>query len=195
MSRPESSGANPETPLAVTPDANVPGLGASMSADQALPSTVGVAAGARLDLRDIHLPEQPGLWPPAPGWWLLALLLIVAMIMAGARGLRLWRRLRRRRAILAELEQLQTDREPGPALAAAVSTMLKRVALSRYPRVEVAPLSGEDWLRFLDRTGGGGRFAEGPGRALADAPYAPATAGVDVGGLLAAARDWVRRNC
>ena len=26
----------------------------------------------QLDLRDIHLPEAIGWWPPAIGWWLLA---------------------------------------------------------------------------------------------------------------------------
>ncbi|HAU18090.1 MAG TPA: DUF4381 domain-containing protein, partial [Marinobacter adhaerens] len=30
-------------------------------------------------LRDIHLPETGGLWPPAPGWWVLAILLIAVL--------------------------------------------------------------------------------------------------------------------
>jgi len=188
-----SDAASGSAPSAATaPD--VSWMDAGGAQDQAPAPNVVAGPGASLELRDIHLPAPPGFWPPAPGWWLLALVLIAALVASGERGLRQWRRARRRRAILAELEQLQTERESGPALAAAVSAMLKRVALSRYPRVEVAPLSGEEWLRFLDQTGGGGRFGDGPGRALADAPYAPDTAGVDVAGLLAAARDWIRRN-
>ena len=33
-------------------------------------------------LRDIHLPEAVGWWPPAPGWWILALVLILATAFA-----------------------------------------------------------------------------------------------------------------
>ncbi|MBL4774031.1 MAG: DUF4381 domain-containing protein [Alcanivoracaceae bacterium] len=29
-----------------------------------------------LDLRDIHLPADPSMWPLAPGWWLLIIISI-----------------------------------------------------------------------------------------------------------------------
>jgi hypothetical protein len=106
--------------------------------------------------------------------------------------------LRRRQRILAELDRLQQAGLQGPTLIAAVSALLKRVALSRYPRTEVAALTGADWLAFLDRSGGNGGFAKGPGRALADGAYAPAGPGHDQGferqALLGVVRDWLRRN-
>ena len=43
-------------------------------------------------LRDIHLPEPIGWWPPAPGWWLLALVFLSALIYVA-----LWWRQRRAR--------------------------------------------------------------------------------------------------
>jgi hypothetical protein len=150
--------------------------------------------GATLDLRDIHLPAAPGFWPPAPGWWLLASLLLGALVLAGRAGLRRWLRARRRQAILAELDRLETEAQTAPALAAGVSALLKRVALSRCARAEVAALTGAAWLAFLDRTGGAGRFRDGPGAELAQAPYAPSDRAIDRAGLMAAARDWVRKN-
>lgn len=152
------------------------------------------AGGQPLALRDIQPPADPPWWPPAPGWWLLALLLLAGLAAAVATALRLWRRRRLRRRVYLELERLRGAHSGVPARAAAVSALLKRVALARYDRAAVAGLSGEAWLRFLDRTGGRGRFAEGPGRALADAPYRPEGDAVDLDGLIAVARDWVRRN-
>ncbi|KAA6184028.1 DUF4381 domain-containing protein [Thiohalocapsa marina] len=146
----------------------------------------------QLDLRDVHVPASAGLWPPAPGWWLLAILLPLVLGLLGRQGWRAWQRRRRRGRILAELDALAAL-EPGPDLAAGLSALLKRLALSRFPRQQVAALTGEAWLAFLDRTGGNGRFSAGPGRALALGPYAPA-AQCDAQALLALARDWIRSN-
>jgi len=146
----------------------------------------------QLDLRDIHAPGAPGAWPPAPGWWLLGALLLGGLALLGRRGWLLWRRTRRQRRILSELDGLR-DEACGPDFIVGVSTLLKRVALSRFPRLDVAALTGGDWLAFLDRTGGAGAFQRGAGRVLADGPYAPAP-DCDADALLALARDWLRRN-
>jgi hypothetical protein len=149
-------------------------------------------AGQDLPLRDIHAPAPPGVWPPAPGWWVLA---GVGLVLLGF-GLwwlyRRYRLARRRRRILDQLAGLP-GRATGALLAAEVSALLKRVALARYPRTEVASLTGTPWLELLDRTGGGGRFVQGPGRVLAEGPYAPAP-DFDADALLALAGDWIRRN-
>lgn len=151
-----------------------------------------MSPGEALDLRDIHLPPEPGLWPPASGWWLLALLVVTLL---GWLALRLRRYLLRRRLqqqVLAELAALTGNGDLAGA-AADVSALLKRVALARFPRQEVASLTGEPWLAFLDRTGGEGRFRFGPGRPLAEAPYAR-EGGLALSPLLALAREWVRHN-
>jgi len=159
----------------------------------ALPGAAPPQAPGELQLRDIHLPGAPGGWPPAPGWWLLGALVLAAAGGLALSGFRRWRRQRRRRRILAELNRLGAQ-QSGPGLVAGVAALLKRVALSRHRGIEVAALTGEAWLGFLDQTGGDGRFRDGPGRVLADGPYAPAADGLDEPALLALAREWLRRN-
>jgi len=147
-----------------------------------------------LELRDIHAPGIPGLWPPAPGWWLLGLLVLIVLFLLARQLLRLYRRYRRRRAAFAAL-RLAGQRLEGDVrdLAAELSVLLRRVALSRFPRREVAALSGDSWLQFLDETGGGGRFSEGPGRVLTSAPYQP-VAQLNPRELYELVRDWVHKN-
>jgi len=145
-------------------------------------------------LRDIHPPPPVPWWPPAPGWW--ALLGLAAVFAAGAFWA--WTRYRRgaparaARRELAGLRARRSGRDDGCAIAAELSTLLRRYALARFPRGEVAGLTGEAWLEFLDRTGGGGAFARGPGRALLSAPYRRAPE-QDTEPLLGLAERWIRR--
>ena len=145
--------------------------------------------GALEGLRDIHLPPPISWWPPAPGWWLAALAL--TLLLAGLWWW--WRSTRLRRAALRELRRLHDARKGEPAaFAAELSILLRRCALTRFPRGEVAGRVGEEWLRFLDRSGGGDTFTHGPGRGLLTAPYRPGEE-VDVEGLKGAAEQWLRR--
>lgn len=144
-----------------------------------------------LQLRDIHLPEPVGWWPPAPGWWLAPI--ILTLLMAGLVWLvRHWRRVTPIKLARQELDALAADPDASPAdKLRRLSILLRRVALTMYPRQEVAGLTGEDWLRWLDATLGAPRFSQGAGRLLAEAPYRPAPSG-DVDELLALSRDWLR---
>ena len=146
------------------------------------------------DLRDIHLPDPVSWWPPAPGWWLVAALALVLAAAGVWWARRAWARRRRWRRVSAALDAMLADYRrtgDGAALAAGISVLLKRVALAGWPRQEVAGLAGPAWLAFLDRTGGGGGFAGGAGRVLADAAYG-APAPVDGEALAALARRWIR---
>ncbi|MCC5886941.1 MAG: DUF4381 domain-containing protein [Gammaproteobacteria bacterium] len=144
-------------------------------------------------LRDIREPAAPGFWPLAPGWWLLAaLLLMIAMVLCW----RAWRRRQRQRPIRRALEELEAwrARAPGSAdteAASELAALLKRAALTRYPRHAVARLSGDAWLAFLDESGDTDRFSAGAGRALGDLRYAPEVV-FDADDLAVLARDWLQ---
>lgn len=152
---------------------------------------------ANIDLHDIIAAPPPEFWPPAPGWWILALLVLGAVTLLGWWLITVWRRRRLQARILGELASLSTDTPE--QLASQVSILLRRVALMCFTRPEVAPLSGEAWLAFLDRTGGNGEFVHGVGSVLATAPYAatPASDSNDQtnnDALITLARRWIKQN-
>jgi Domain of unknown function (DUF4381) len=150
-----------------------------------------------LQLRDIHLPGAPAFWPPAPGWWLVAAASIALLAWVSAVALRRYHIRRRRQRVLAALARLEAGlaSERTPESLARVSELLRRLALTRFPRQQVAALTGTAWLRFLDASGGNGRFAEGPGRLLAFGPYQRSLPPeLDTTGLAELVREWVNKN-
>jgi hypothetical protein len=150
-----------------------------------------------LQLRDIHLPGAPAFWPPAPGWWLLAAMLLALLVWLTLIALRRYRIRRQRRRVLSALASLehQLASEGTPDALAHMSVLLRRLALMRFPRQHVAALTGNAWLRFLDESGGDGQFTQGPGRLLATAPYQRALpSDLDAARLVALLREWVARN-
>jgi hypothetical protein len=151
---------------------------------------------ATLDLRDIHAAPPPAFWPPAPGWWVLAAVLLLVLAVLAGWGFRRYRAYRQKRHIMDEIDQLSHSysKENITDFVTGISTLLRRVALRRYARARVASLTGSDWLRFLDDTGGEGEFEQGVGRILEVGPYQPRTHDVPAEALLALVRCWVRKN-
>lgn len=148
-----------------------------------------------IPLRGLHLPESVGWWPLAPGWWLL---IAVAVFAAGIL-IRIWLRRRAhaaaRRKALRQLEASRSayaDHGNPVALGAEVSELLRRTMLAYAPRAEVAGLTGDEWLAWLDRDLDEPRFRHGAGRSLLDLPYRnpdSVAEDLDIDGMLAAVRE------
>jgi hypothetical protein len=124
----------------------------------------------------------------------LFLLLALAALLV-----RIWyRRGRLGRAARSALEQVFADhqRHGDPQrLLRELSVLLRRIALSYFPRTQVASLSGEAWLGFLDQALAGTAvpegFRRGPGRALAEGPFAPSADAVDAPTLERLCQAWL----
>lgn len=145
-------------------------------------------------LRDIHLPPPPELWPPAPGWWLLAVVAVVALGFALRFAFATWRRGRARRAAVRAIGALRDRHAAGESsrtLVGELATLVRRTAMIRHPRGLVAGLTGRDWLEFLDDDEH--HFTRGDGASLASAPYARGEP-VNFDALLAVCERWVRRH-
>jgi hypothetical protein len=128
----------------------------------------------QIPLRDLHLPEAVGWWPLAPGWYaIIAVLLVVCLYL-----LRLYLRRRARgaarRHALKELARLTTEFERhgnAVAFSSDMSELLRRTMLAYAPRSEVAGLTGDAWLAWLDRDFDQPRFQGETGRKLLELPY------------------------
>ncbi|MEX0976961.1 MAG: DUF4381 domain-containing protein [Woeseia sp.] len=148
----------------------------------------------QIPLRDLHLPEAIDWWPPAPGWWLLAALLMLALGYRLFRAWQAWQRNAARRAALAELPRVQQAWQAErnvTSLGTRLSELLRRAMIAYVPRHEVAGLTGGRWLEWLDRGLDDRPFSAGPGRVIADLPYrhpAATADDLDVDRLLDAVR-------
>lgn len=138
-------------------------------------------------LRPLHEPDAISWWPPAPGWWLLLLFLLLVLLLFWR-----WKRATLQRAALRELKMLTATINSSSQQAAAVNQLLKRYALVCWPASEVAALTGESWLKFLDRHGGNGAFSRGPGRDLLTLPYCDTNQQNEE--LITLAYRWIKTN-
>lgn len=106
-------------------------------------------------LRDIHLPDTGGFWPPAPGWWVLATLALIALVLLVVAMQRKRRRNRWRRLANRALEDLAQNAEATPAWFARLNTLLKQAARECHPDSHPEALSGNAWVDFLVDTAPG----------------------------------------
>jgi hypothetical protein len=146
-------------------------------------------------LRDIHLPAPPDLWPPAPGWWVLGVLVIALCVHGAYLGHKLWRRNAYRRQGLKELDSLFARSESSTTeLLADLNDLLKRVALSCSSRDDVAQLTGESWVAYLDSKIPGHEFTMGAGQVLIDGPYSETSHDINRSELQRVARLWIQTH-
>jgi hypothetical protein len=145
------------------------------------------------NLNDIILPAAVSWWPLAPGWYVLAALLLVVLLVWLYRSIRRYRFNRYRRQALIELNQLK-QLQPVAAVK-GLPELLKRTALAVFPRQQVASLSGKEWSDFLDGTYKGSAFSQGGGLLLEKISCTDAVvAEADSIGLFDDAEDWIRHH-
>ena len=147
-----------------------------------------------LPLRDLHLPETLGWWPLAPGWWVVIVAALAALLYLAWRWHKAWKFNAPRRHALRELARFEAEylehRNP-VTLGKQLSELLRRGMLAYAPRDEVAGLTGEAWLRWLDQDLSVPYFHTEGGRSLLTLPYRDPDSDfsdIDVGALLAAVR-------
>ena len=100
----------------------------------------------QLALADIQEPVLNTFWPPAPGWWLLALLLIVVL----AYGFRFfWKKWQKALPLRQAKAELRLIKEPHQS--AELNELLKRLVHCYSPRHPVLSAPVKQWQDFLQQ--------------------------------------------
>ncbi|GGY70180.1 hypothetical protein GCM10011613_13240 [Cellvibrio zantedeschiae] len=148
------------------------------SQDPLSPTTspqTGQAQDPLAQLQDIHLPAEIGIWPPAWGWWVTAILLIGILAATIFFVKRKKSRNAYRSLAIAELNNinLKYGAEQHSEYLQALSIILRRTALSGFGAGFNASLKGIEWLEWLDKQCPNTKhqFSQGVGTALLTGPY------------------------
>lgn len=154
-------------------------------------------------LADIHLPEPIGFWPPAPGWWILLIILCSLAYFVSKRLIASWRLRRSCSFAIRELDKcLNHYQEAVKSLPAdqtdaakldfvnELNSVLRRVALKHFPQEPLASLSGPDWIAFLRSHGNASLLDDKLASTLSQGRFAKQWE-VDDQGLYRMAHQWI----
>lgn len=150
---------------------------------------------ALAQLKDIHLPEAVGWWPPAPGWYGVMVVIFGLIVLITLLAYRRYLNAQAKKQALVLLKtyivQYEKDRNT-QLMSARVSELLKRVALVYFPRHQVASIHGQEWIDFLSKTGKKIDF-EPVKTMLLDLPFKPNDK-TNLDPLLIRAKLWIQQR-
>ena len=126
-------------------------------------------------LRDIHLPTEPSWWPPAIGWWILAVLFCLASYWLARKILRVWQDRAPIRAARAHYQQLhdalQRKNIDATTYCHRCNELLKRLLVHGLGYTHLSAEFDDRWLMALDASIGDQSFSQGAGKILGNARF------------------------
>jgi hypothetical protein len=138
------------------------------------------------NLHDFYQPPPPAWTPQTIGWYVVFAVIALLAMWIIIHSLRRWLANGYRREALRELALLQPEQ---------FSTLLKRTALSAWPRDKVASLSGEAWLNFLNESAENNSFHQTPGNRIEEIALRSQTlSSEDEQTLRKITAEWIRRH-
>lgn len=138
------------------------------------------------NLHDFYQPPQPAWIPQTAGWYVVFAIVGLLIVWAILHAIRGWHANRYRRESLRELANIAPDQ---------FSALLKRAALSAWPRSKVASLSGGAWLDFLNQTASMSSFHSAPGKSIEEISLRATVMSMeDEQALRQVVAEWIRRH-
>lgn len=102
-------------------------------------------------LKDLHGPAAISWWPPAPGWWIVGIIILVCIIMAVRQAFKWHKKNAWKRQAIKELEGLKRQylNKPSSQSLTEIICLLKRCASSAAQDRTVLALNSADWKTYL----------------------------------------------
>ena len=145
-----------------------------------------------LDLRDIHLPADPSMWPLAPGWWLLIVVFIIVAYFLVKKIVKIKKRKQLNNLIQQQLIIINTEyksHQNKHQLAVDVSQLLKRFVRHVLNDSHAVSLTGSAWIEYLNSKARSQVFNDF-NMALTQAQYTP-NIDFDVPSLMATVKNYI----
>ena len=147
-----------------------------------------------LPLRDIHLPDTVSWWPPAPGWWVLSIFALGAVMWLVYR-VRRGPVPRPRQDAAAALQRISEQfHRHGDVheLLSGLSVLLRRIGITYLSR-DRAGLTGVAWYQQLNTLVGKEVFTSRSIEILCQAPYRRDVTldSAELTGLIEQSRQWI----
>ena len=98
----------------------------------------------------ISEPVSHYFWPLTPAWHVVFIVLISGLAWQLLKKYQTWQANGYRREALKHLAALTVNHTDNAALIRPLALLIKTTALHVYPRQIIAPISGENWLGFLN---------------------------------------------
>ncbi len=129
------------------------------------------------ELKPLLLPSAPSDWPPAIGWWVLALAVIGLLLCLGIWLLRRHRSMqwyRQAKQMLSDLSARDISQSAqARQVLSELSVWTRKVALATHPREDISALHGQAWQQWLAQKSQQSGFLSTQGKLLTEAQFMP----------------------
>ena len=128
-------------------------------------------------LRDLHVPENPSIWPLPLGWWISFLLLLVLAVICVWVYLQIRKKLLPYSVIRSSAHSLNRKRNSGKLApldyATRINLLYKEVLVRIEGHTEATELHGNEWLEYLAERFSNTEFVHGSGKCLGATRFLP----------------------
>jgi hypothetical protein len=147
-------------------------------------------------LSEVIPPSAISWLPSTRGWQVLAVIVLCGLLWRSYRYFQYRRRNRYRQQAINQLDALLTNQRSASTLLAQLGGLLKATALYRYPRHEIAQLSGVNWVLWLQAHSNNAGFCGASQQLLSQGVYQPGhTVGLaSIHQLAEEIRLWIRQH-